>query len=138
MPLRPNVASALKLTIDTVAWGFVAAMLAFCLRLEFLGHEYFRDALTYALVVLPLKVYALVRFGLNRQGWRKVSTRDAGQVLRAVGVVTGILFVLGFWLQQVIYLPRSVPRIEGLLAGSGLAGLRLLSRFWHERAHTIA
>src|SRR5579872_6305805 len=53
--------TALKLLIDILAWGFVAALLAFALRLELIGKDYLHDALVYAAVVLPLKVYAIVR-----------------------------------------------------------------------------
>ncbi|MEZ0230315.1 MAG: polysaccharide biosynthesis protein, partial [Planctomycetota bacterium] len=79
-----------------------------------------------------------VRFGLHRQGWRKVSMRDAVHVARAVLTIMSVLFVLGFELQRVIKVPRSVPLIEGLLAVGGLSTVRLLARFWHERETLLA
>ena len=66
--------TALKLLIDVVAWGFLAALLAFALRLELVGKDYFRDALTYAAVVLPLKAYAMPLEKSIRRRWRSRST----------------------------------------------------------------
>lgn len=127
-----------KLSLDVALWGVVAPLLAFTLRLEVYGKEFAAAALLYAALVLPLKLYAILRLGLHHQGWRKVSTRDAAQVLRAVLTITAILFAFGFSLQRAIFLPRSVPLIEGLLAMAGLAGIRLLARFWHERETLLA
>jgi FlaA1/EpsC-like NDP-sugar epimerase len=131
-------AAALKLLIDAIAWGLLAPVVAYGLRLELLGREFLKAALVFGAIVAPLKLYAMLRLGLHRQGWRKVSTRDAANVLRAVAVVTLLLFGLGFSLQRLIFLPRSVPLIEGLLAAGGLCGLRLLARFWHERESLLA
>src|SRR5579883_3124266 len=135
---RLKTGSSLKLVIDLVSWGGVCPLLAYSLRLELLNRGYAEAALAYAMVAIPIKAYAVLTCGLHRQGWRKVSTRDAAHVVRAVTIVTAILFMLALWLQVLMFLPRSVPLIEGLLAAVLLPGMRIASRFWHERAAHLA
>lgn len=119
-----------KAGLDIALWSLVVP-LAFWLRLESV-RLYWADILAYALIGVPVKLSLITFFGLPRRGWRNVDIRDLVILAQAVGVACIGLFSIGFLLNPYLFLPRSVPVIEGALAVLVLCGARLIARLYHE------
>ncbi len=131
--LRSQTPRAHKYAIDLALWT-VCGVLAFLLRVDDLLPRYLPTMAAYVLISLPFKAILIRAFGLHAQSWRKVSVRDLSRLLQATALGTAILFVLGlFVFFPTIYLPRSVPLIEGVLAMLALGEVRLLTRLLHEQ-----
>lgn len=122
-----------KYLTDVALWT-LATPLAFLVRFDFMFREGALPALVLlALVGLPLKAFAVHRARLHFQSWRTVTFRDVGHVLRAVVTVTAVMFVVGLVASTFLFLPRSVPLIEGAIATLLLFGVRSIWRYLHER-----
>ncbi|CAM4366302.1 polysaccharide biosynthesis protein [Deinococcus marmoris] len=117
-----------KFLLDLLAFT-VAAVLAYVLRLDdALGSVDF-SILFYALAGLLPKALALRYFRVSRHIWRYVTFEDLSQLARMTGVVTLVMMALTPVLRLWIFVPWSIPLIEGVLALALLSGLRLLVRW---------
>ncbi|CAM3738038.1 polysaccharide biosynthesis protein [Deinococcus frigens] len=122
-----NIATG-KLLLDLLAFT-LAAVLAYVLRLDSaLGSVDF-SILIYALAGLPIKWLALRHSRVSRHIWRYVTFEDLSQLARMTGLVTLALLLLTPVLRLWIFVPWSIPLIEGVLALALLSGLRLLVRW---------
>jgi FlaA1/EpsC-like NDP-sugar epimerase len=131
--LNTRTPRAHKFVIDLALWT-VCGMAAFLLRVDDPLPRYLPTMLAYALISLPFKAILIRAFGLQAQSWRKVSVRDLYRLVQAIAVGTVLLFLLGlFVFFPTIYLPRSIPLIEGALAILALSEARLFSRLLHEQ-----
>ncbi|NWF69098.1 MAG: polysaccharide biosynthesis protein [Chloroflexi bacterium] len=127
-----------KFAVDLALWALCGAA-AFFLRVDDAWPRYAPTMLAYVLVGLPFKALLLRAFGLDRQAWRKVSVPDMYRLLQAVGAGTLLLFTLGLLVFfPYIFLPRSVPLIEGVLAALALGEARLFRRLLYERRGRMA
>jgi len=124
--------TVLKAALDLAVYG-LSAVLAYALRLEGDIAAYSRDIAFYVLLTLPIKYIALYRFHTYRHIWQYVTFEDLSNLGRMVVLVTGVLFVFTAFLRSLIFIPWSVPLIEGLLALAGLAGLRFVTRLSLDR-----
>ncbi len=116
-----------KITADVVIWA-VLPLVAFWLRLESEVINYFSDILLISLFSLPIK--ALFVFYLNRKkrSWQYSSTKEIIILTSAIGVYTIIYSFFAFVDFGFVFLPKSVPLIESILAIISLGGLRLAVR----------
>jgi FlaA1/EpsC-like NDP-sugar epimerase len=131
--LRTRTPRAHKYVIDLALWT-LCGFAAFLLRVDDPLPRYLPTMLAYALISLPFKAILIRAFGLQAQSWRKVSVRDLYRLAQAVALGTAILFPLGLFIFfPTIYLPRSIPLIEGALAILALGEVRLFSRLLHEQ-----
>ncbi len=79
-----------------------------------------------ALILIRL---TLIRcFHLHHGWWRYASVDDALGVIRAVGMGTGLFFILMRYVLGLTLFPRSIFIIEAFLTANFLAGARLMSR----------
>lgn len=122
-----------KFLIDLALW-VAAGVLAYGFRKPSLLQVGLPTSVL-AYLLLSAGVMGVVgwRLGLQRQAWRYVGVRDLERLGQAAGVVTLLMFALGFLLQGWLQLPRSVPLMAGVLGFGMLGGVRLLARLWHER-----
>lgn len=122
-----------KFLIDLALW-VAAGVLAYGFRKPSLVQAGLPPSVL-AYLLLSAGVMGVVgwRLGLQRQAWRYVGVRDLERLGQAAGVVTLLMFALGFLLQGWLQLPRSVPLMAGVLGFGMLGGVRLLARLWHER-----
>ncbi|OLV16413.1 polysaccharide biosynthesis protein [Deinococcus marmoris] len=107
----------------------LAAVLAYVLRLDDALGSVDLSILIYALVGLPLKWLALRYFRVSRHIWRYVTFEDLSKLASMTGLVTLALLLLTPVLRLWIFVPWSIPLIEGVLALALLSGLRLLVRW---------
>ncbi|MDT0631805.1 nucleoside-diphosphate sugar epimerase/dehydratase [Rubrivirga sp. S365] len=121
----------LKSSLDYGVW-LLAAPLAFVLRLDAGAFAFGADVLTYTAVGGLLK--AVVLIGMNRRvrSWHRVGLRDMVPLLVAVVAVALVEFVAAAASVGDVFVPRSVPLIEAMLAILGLAGLRFAARLYYE------
>lgn len=127
-----NVATG-KFLLDLLAFT-LAAILAYVLRLaEPLGvveaSVPISSVLLYAVIGLPIKWLALRHFRVSRHIWRYVTFEDLSQLAYTTGVVTLVLLLLTPVLRLWLFVPWSIPLLEGVLALAMLSGLRLLVRW---------
>ncbi len=122
----------LKFVADFTAWA-LATPIAFWLRLDSLFPLYRREMIWLALLALPIKMLVIYRLGLHRQSWRKIGIRDLVTLIQGI-VIVSLLMVIGAVILQKanVWMPRSVPLIEALIALMLLSGMRLLARVRHE------
>ena len=118
-----------KWTLDLTVFS-AAAVLAYLLRLDSLTGILFDDVLIYTLIGIPIKALALGYFRQNRHIWRYVTFEDLGRLTRMVGIVTLAMLALTPLLRVWLFVPWSVPLLEGVLSLALLSGLRLLTRWW--------
>jgi FlaA1/EpsC-like NDP-sugar epimerase len=121
-----------KFVIDLVLW-VMAGVVAFPLRQpgDWLGGGVAIPF--YALVSVIVAMLLIRTYRLNRQTWRQVTVHDLEALLKAIGIGTIILFVVGLVWHEIRGFPRTVPLIQGLLAIVLLGGVRLVLRLWYER-----
>ncbi|SMB80410.1 polysaccharide biosynthesis protein [Deinococcus hopiensis] len=129
----PEANTALVKALLDVGVFSLAAVFAYWLRLEGGIERYVRDIAYYVLLTLPIRYIALNRFQTYRHIWQYVTFEDLAALGRMVAIVTGLLLLLTAFLRSLIFVPWTVPLIEGLLALAGLSGLRFLTRLALDR-----
>lgn len=117
-----------KFLLDLLAFT-AAAGLAYLLRLDDPLRGVGLSVLVYTVVGLPLKYLALRHFRVSRHIWRYVTFEDLNQLVRMTGLVTLATLLLTPLLRQWIFVPWSIPVIEGVLALALLSGVRLMVRW---------
>ena len=119
----------LKFNVDLALWG-AALPLAYYLRIEEQFAAHAGDILTVALLVLPVKAVVLYILSYHRQSWTKTGVWDVLRIVQGVAVATIVFFLIMVLAQDTVYVPRSVPLIEGVLAvlmlSSARMGVRML------------
>ncbi|MFO8029156.1 MAG: nucleoside-diphosphate sugar epimerase/dehydratase [Cyclonatronaceae bacterium] len=120
-----------KYLIDLTLWG-MALPLAYLLRIESMIARHADDILLVTLMVLPLKAVILYLLGFHLQSWRKTGIWDLFRIVQGVAVSTAAFFVIMVLAQDNVYVPRSVPVIEGGLALLMLSMVRLITRLGDE------
>jgi len=121
-----------KYLIDLLLWA-LAAPLALILRVGVSGEHYWLHFVVYASGGVLLKAALISYYRLHRQAWGRSGTRDLYILTRAVGICTLVLLAACFLLTPVLFVPRSLPIIEGVLALLLLGGVRLGTRAFNER-----
>ncbi|MEX2402804.1 MAG: nucleoside-diphosphate sugar epimerase/dehydratase [Balneolales bacterium] len=120
-----------KFLIDLCLWT-LATPVAYLLRLDGLVQGA-GDILTITLMFLPFKAGIIYYIGYHTHSWHKVGVRDLFMLIVGTGLVSllGVIWAVG--MSGILFLPFSVPFIEGLVALSVLGFTRLACRIRHER-----
>jgi FlaA1/EpsC-like NDP-sugar epimerase len=118
-----------KICLDSVFWVFVT-LLAYWLRLESEMLSYLDDIGIVLVTIAPIKLLAIYIFGHHRRSWQYSSIRDLLSLARSVGVVSIIYFLAAFVARDFIFIPLSIPIIEGALAFLGLGAARFFVRIY--------
>jgi len=121
----------LKFFIDLGLWG-VALPLAYFLRIEANVAQHTGDILLVTLMVLPLKALILYLLGFHRQSWTKTGVWDVMRIVQGVFVSMVAFFIILAVAQDNVYMPRSVPLIEGALTVLLLSMVRMTTRMHDE------
>ena len=108
--------------------------IALALRVELPWDErYTTGLLYYTFFSIPVKIIIFSLFGLYQRLWRYASVDAILSVLWSVGisslVITGsVVVVLGSGVMNDVYLPKSIPLIDGLLTLIIIGGTRMSLR----------
>lgn len=134
---RPERQTYVKLTsvkflIDLVAWTSVT-LFAFILRLETGWTSYLNEILLLLVVGVPIKAALLWKFGLHRRSWSKFGIRDLFVLVQVMAIMVLFMTAVSFFVSAV-YVPRSIPVIEGVLGLLYLGMIRLTARLFFERS----
>ena len=121
----------LKFTVDLVLWG-MALPLAYFLRVESNIVRHADDILLVTLMVLPLKALILYLLGFHLQSWTKTGVWDMMRIVQGVFVSMVAFFIILAMAQDNVYMPRSVPLIEGALTVLLLSMVRMTMRMHDE------
>ena len=113
----------------------LANYLAFFLRYD--GSIPGRELVTFEQTVLGLVairgvVFAL--FGFNESLWRYTSLWDLQTILKGVLLSTVVFYGWVYWIMEVDSYPRSIFAIDAILLVGFLAGVRLSSRVFRDKA----
>ncbi|MEM0962261.1 MAG: nucleoside-diphosphate sugar epimerase/dehydratase [Bacteroidota bacterium] len=120
----------IKVVLDWSVW-VVAAPVAYALRLEAGVVDVLRDITLYTVAAGVLKAVVIVRSQHSDRSWHRVGLRDMLPLLALVLLVAVVESAVA-WSAAPVFIPRSVPLIEALLAAGGLAGLRFAARIYYE------
>ena len=118
-----------------MAWVGLAVYLAFAFRFDFgqVPVHHIKGAWQLFYVSLPVQMLTYWLFGLYRGIWRFASLPDLQRIMRAI--VVGALvtyFILFIWI-RLDGIPRSTLVLYPLILVGGLAGARLLYRWFKDR-----
>ncbi len=87
----------------------------------------------YLPAIVLIRLACLVAFGCYSVMWRYISTSDAAQLARAIGLSIAIIMALTvLFPHEALRLPRSFYIIDGILVTLGLMGARLYRRMLYE------
>jgi FlaA1/EpsC-like NDP-sugar epimerase len=129
-----NPVRAFLAMILDAAWVTFALYLAYWLRFN-LGviPELEVNELTRALLIaIPVQVFSFWMFGVYRGIWRFASVSDLIRIARAVGLGTLVSFSLLFLIGRLENVPRSVFLLYPVLLFLGVAGSRVIFRWFRE------
>lgn len=127
--------SVVKLFLDWAVW-VAAAPLAYVMRLEGGFGDVLRDLTLYTLAGAALKGVLLLRSRHAGRSWHRTGLRDMFPLVGLVLIVT-VLEVAIAMSSGIVFVPRSVPLIEAMLAVLGLASLRFAARTYYEERGVI-
>lgn len=121
--------------IHDMVWVGLAVYLAFSFRFDFgaIPAHHIQAAWNFLSVMLPVLVVSYWFFGLYRGIWRFASLPDLQRILQAI--VVGALvsyFILFIWI-RLEGIPRSTLVLYPIILMGGLAGPRLLYRWFKDR-----
>ncbi|MEX2602601.1 MAG: nucleoside-diphosphate sugar epimerase/dehydratase [Gracilimonas sp.] len=116
-----------KIVTDSLFWVFIP-FLAFWLRLESDMFNHISDIWLVIAGIAPIKLLSIYIFGHHRRSWQYSSIRDLISLGYSVGVVTFIYFLAAIAARDFIFIPLSIPLIEGAIAYLGLGAARLMVR----------
>lgn len=120
-----------KFGIDLCIW-VLATPLAYVLRFDEAWSGYTDAVITVSLLVIPVKLAVMFYERSFLQSWHRVGLRDVFSIARGVAVYSAVFLVAAFLLRGELFIPRSVPVIEGMLLVLGLGTVRLSARLWYE------
>jgi len=121
--------------VHDVLWVPVALFLAYWFRFN-LGEippGYVDSLELCALVALPVQAGVFWYFDLYKGIWRYASLPDLLRILKAVAIGVVLTFALIFIWQRLANFPRSVLLLYPIILTMGLAGPRLLYRWFKDR-----
>ena len=129
MMLTPR--SVAKPTLDLLVW-VLAAPMAYVLRLEGDVALHAVDIAVYSLAGGAVKGGWLAYTRESLRSWHRIGMRDMYRLVLGVVVVTVVALAVAAFGSDLLFVPRSVPLIEAMLAVLGLAGLRFSTRLYYE------
>lgn len=117
----------IKILSDSVLW-ILMTIPAFWLRLEGDMTQYWPIILGVTAAVAPLKILAIFVFGHHRRSWQYSSVQDLLDLSISVVTVSIIYLICALVVRGQIFLPLSIPVIEGILALLVLGFVRMAVR----------
>ena len=118
----------LSLLIDCTL-VFLSTALALWLRDNFeVNSQHLSDFLPYLAVSTVIAVPVLIGFGMDRSIWRFSAMSDYLRVLVASLVIAGGALGVGFVINRLDGVARSLPVMQVLLMSFTLVGIRILAR----------
>jgi len=121
--------------VHDALWVPLALLAAYWVRFNLNAppEAYRSGMLALMALALPVQVAVFYAFGLYRGIWRFASVPDLVRIIKSVLVGAGLTFTLAFLAQRLEGVPRSVLLLYPMLLGLGLAGPRLVYRWWKDR-----
>lgn len=119
----------LKIVSDSFLWIFMTIP-AFWLRLESEMFQYWPMILGIIVATAPLKLLCIYIFGHHRRSWQYSSVQDLQDLVISISSFTIVYMIATLVLRQQIFLPLSIPVIEGILTFLALGFSRLVVRLY--------
>jgi FlaA1/EpsC-like NDP-sugar epimerase len=120
-----------KLGADIVIWSGLT-FAAYFLRLEEGISSYTNDILLVSVALIPIKALFVYLFGHMRRSWQYSSIKDLINLGKTVFNFSLLFFIGAILFRGLVFIPLSIPIIEGLLALSVLGGIRFLARIFYK------
>lgn len=121
-----------KLGVDVFLWSSLT-IFAYLLRLEEDVSEYLFDILLISLVLIPFKAMFVIIFGHLKRSWQYSSIKDLINLGKTIAYFSVLYFIGALIFRSSIFIPLSIPVIEGLLALTVLGGTRFLVRIFYRK-----
>ena len=86
------------------------------------------------LALVAIRGVAFALFGLNEGLWRYTSLWDLQNILKGVLISTVVFYGWVYWVMEISGYPRSIFAIDAILLIGFLAGIRLSSRVFRDKA----
>ncbi|OOG22837.1 polysaccharide biosynthesis protein [Thioalkalivibrio denitrificans] len=114
-----------------LVWVPIALVLAFWIRanLGAIPPLHWEVVYGFLLIAIPVQAVAFYFFGLYRGIWRFASIPDLIRILQAVWIGAAVSFLLLFFADRLVGMPRSVILLYPLFLTLGLTAPRLLYRW---------
>jgi len=121
--------------IHDLFWVPVTLFLAYWVRFNFdsIPPAYFQAGLWVLAVALPIQAVLFWHYGLYRGIWRFASIPDVTKILTAVCIGTLLTMLIIFIIRRMEDVPRSILLLYPIFLCLGLAGPRLLYRFFKDK-----
>ena len=120
-----------KYALDLSVW-VLAAPLAYALRLDADVAGSVDDIALYTAAGSLVKAVFLLGSREHDRSWHRVGLRDMLPLFVGILTVAGVELMVAGALGASVFVPRSVPLIEAMLALLGLAALRFSTRLFYE------
>lgn len=129
--------ATLKFFLDLVLWGLLATPLAFMLRLDAFTPHTTTGMLVMTGVLLPLRALLIYLAALPLRSWRKTGMRDLAVLAFVIGFVTLFALALLVFLPGSVFVPRSIPFLQGMVAMLLMGGARMSVRLFSEQQRRL-
>lgn len=120
-----------KLGADVIIWSGLTVV-AYLLRLEGGVGKYLNDIFIISIVLAPVKTFFIFFFGHMRRSWQYSSIKDLVNLGKTIVSFTLLFFAGAVVFRSSVFIPYSIPIIEGLLTLATLGGIRFLTRIFYK------
>lgn len=126
-----------KVLVDLFLWS-IATPIAYILRLDTPFSDFFIDSFWVLAILLPVKFGLIYSLDFYRQCWHKIGVLDLYTLSKGILTGTSIFLCIALILREPLFIPLSVPIIEGMLAFLSLSSVRLAVRLYDEHRRGAA
>ena len=127
----------LKFALDFVLWGLLATPLAYMLRLDVLTPRATTGMLVMMGVLLPLRALLIYLAALPLRSWRKTGMRDLAVLAFVIAFVSLFSLALLVFLPSSVFVPRSIPFLQAMVAMLLMGGARMAVRLFSEQQRRL-
>ncbi|MCA0269726.1 MAG: polysaccharide biosynthesis protein [Bacteroidetes bacterium] len=127
----------LKFALDFVLWGLLATPLAYMLRLDALTPQATTGILVMMGVLLPLRALLIYLAALPLRSWRKTGMRDLAVLAFVIAFVSLFSLALLVFLPSSVFVPRSIPFLQAMVAMLLMGGVRMAVRLFSEQQRRL-
>jgi len=127
----------LKFALDFVLWGLLATPLAYMLRLDALTPQATTGILVMMGVLLPLRALLIYLAALPLRSWRKTGMRDLAVLAFVIAFVSLFSLALLVFLPSSVFVPRSIPFLQAMVAMLLMGGARMAVRLFSEQQRRL-
>lgn len=129
--------ATLKFVLDLILWGLLATPLAFMLRLDVLTPQATTGLLVMMGVLLPLRALLIYLAALPLRSWRKTGMRDLAVLAFVIAFVSLFSLALLVFLPSSVFVPRSIPFLQAMVAMLLMGGARMAVRLFSEQQRRL-